>query len=112
MTTNLLISINVDPISKSCEGCKNNVAGVLVETDSFCKQFEYKQIHNNKRLELCLSAQKQSEDLFNDAECTRTDAELVVHKELTEARALLNALAENHKMTITELHRAFLQESN
>ena len=53
-----------------------------------------------------------TEDLFNDAECTRTDAELVVHKELTEARALLNALAENHKMTITELHRAFLQESN
>jgi hypothetical protein len=33
-------------------------------------------------------------------------------RELTEARALLNALAENHKMTITELHRAFLQEAS
>jgi hypothetical protein len=32
------------------------------------------------------------------------------NKELTEARALLKALAEHRKCTVTELHQQFLQE--
>jgi hypothetical protein len=64
--TNLLISSNVDPSSKTCEGCLNN------SENEYCTIFD-SYIFNmttetTERLKKCLSAQKQAEESLSLSE--------------------------------------------
>jgi hypothetical protein len=57
--TNLLISINVDPSSKSCEGCEMEQYNDL-KMHNGCLIFK-ERIPWGNRCNSCLSAQKQAE---------------------------------------------------